>query len=248
MEIINPVNPEPYRVIPQGCIELMFFYRKSYMKVVNGHILNDKYSGGIIRGQQSSFIDMQATGDIGIFSVLFKPQGAMMFFSLPLKELTDQAISLHDIAGKETSMLEDQIENLNSTEERVLLIEKFLLKKLIEKEYYSFNRINGVIQKIVELNGEISVDDIGKVACLSNKQLERYFTKYIGMSPKQYLKIVRFQKVLKTKELNEDLSLTSLAHDCGYYDQAHFIKDFKLITGMTPKAFFQLGETHSDFF
>lgn len=248
MEILNPLNPEPYRVIPQGCIELMFFYRKSYLKIENGNTLNEKYSGGIIRGQQSSFIDLQATGDIGIFSVLFKPQGAMMFFSLPLKELTDQAISLHDIAGKETSILEDQIENLSSTGERVQIIEKFLLKKLLEKEYYSFNRINTVIQEIITLKGEISIDEMSKVACLSSKQLERYFSKYIGMTPKQYLKIVRFQKVLKTKELNEDLSLTSLAHDCGYFDQAHFIKDFKLITGMTPKGFFQMGETHSDFF
>lgn len=248
MEILNPQNPEPYRVIPQGSVELMFFYKKPYVKVSLDRKIDESYSKAVIRGQQNSFIDLKATGDIGIFSVLFKPQGAMMFFSLPLSELTNQSIALYDIAGKDGSLLEDQIENSCSMEERVQYLESFLLKKLLEKEYYDFKRINSVIQKIISLEGEISVDEMSREACLSNKQLERKFAKYIGMTPKQYLKIVRFQKSLKIKEINPHLSLTTLAHDCGYYDQAHFIKDFKLITGMTPKSFFNLGETHSDFF
>lgn len=248
MEIFNPENPEPYRVVPQGCVELMFFYRKPYLKVSDSKDNGSKFIKGVIRGQQSTFIDLKATGDIGIFSVLFRPHGAMMFFSLPLNELKDQAAALYDIAGKDSSIIEEQIENSKTTHERVQYIEKFLLKKLLEKEYYDFKRVNAVMQKIIYTKGELSVDDMSREACLSGKQLERKFSKYVGMSPKQYLKIVRFQKVLKTKELNPDLSLTSLAYDCGYFDQAHFIKDFKLITGMTPKAYFALGESHSDFF
>lgn len=248
MEILDPQNPEPYRVIPQGCIELMFFYKKPYVKVGLNGISTESYSKAVIRGQQSSFIDLKATGDIGIFSVLFKPQGAMMFFSLPLNELTNNSVSLNDIAGKDAFLLEDQIENAYTMRERVEYLESFLLKKLLEKEYYDFKRINSIIQKIVSLGGEISVDEMSREACLSNKQLERKFSKYVGMTPKQYLKIVRFQKSLKTKEMNPKLNLTTLAYDCGYYDQAHFIKDFKNITGMTPKSFFNLGDAHSDFF
>lgn len=248
LEILNPKNPEPYRVIPLGCVELMFFFKKPYVKISSDGNTSESYSRTVIRGQQSSFVDLRATGDIGIFSVIFRPHGAMMFFSLPLNKLTDQSIALSDIAGKEASTLSEQIENSESNIERVHYIERFLLKKLLEKEYYDFKRINSVIHKIISSKGEITVDEMSYEACLSNKQLERKFSKYVGMSPKQYLKIVRFQKVLKTKELNPDLSLTSLAYDCGYYDQAHFIKDFKLIAGMTPKSFFSLGDTHSDFF
>lgn len=248
MEIINPINPEPYRVIPQGCVELMFFYKKPYVKIGKNKKDIEKYESSVIRGQQSAFVDLQATGDIGIFSVLFKPHGAMMFFSLPLNQLKDQSVALSDIAGKEANILEEQILNSKSNQERIEYIEKFLLKKLIEKEYYDFKRINSVIHKIICSKGEITVDEMSHEACFSNKQLERKFSKYIGMSPKQYLKIVRFQKVLKTKELNPEFSLTTLAHECGYYDQAHFIKDFKIITGMTPKSFFSLGDVHSDFF
>lgn len=247
LEVINPNTIEPYRVIPHGCIELMFFFGDKYREVKNGN-LEGYHPQTIITGQQSSYFDLQATGKVGIFSVFFKPHGAKLFFSLPISELKDRSIALSDIAGRDSGQLEDEIMNSKNNCQRVNFVEKFLLKKLLEKEYEDFKRINSVVGRIIKTRGELTLEDMSFEACLSSKQLDRKFSRYVGMSPKQYLKIVRFQNVLKTKELNPEMSLTSLGFECGYYDQAHFIKDFKKITGMTPKSYFQLGDPHSDFF
>lgn len=75
--------------------------------------------------------------------------------------------------------------------------------------------------------------------CLGIKQFERTFSKYVGVNPKKFASIIRFQNVLQIKSKNNK-SMTQLAYNNGYYDQSHFIHDFKSLTGLTPKAFFDI--------
>jgi AraC-like DNA-binding protein len=97
--------------------------------------------------------------------------------------------------------------------------------------------------------GMVEIEELSSLACLSRKQFERIFLEYIGISPKQYLKIIRFQSSIFLKSKNEDISLTELAYESGYYDQSHFINEYRKMTGITPKQFFLDCQTiHSDFF
>lgn len=235
---------DPYRVIPQGCIEVMFFYKSPYLDVSTGCRLPHT----IITGQQSSYFELQALGDIGIFSVLFKPHGAKMFFKTPLNEVLNLSISLSDFAGTDASELEERIVLAANNSERVTIIEEFLIGRLQEKEYEEFKRINSVIDVIKERKGEVTVEQMSYISCLGPRQLGRVFQRIVGMTPKQYLKIVRFQHVLNTKQNNPSMSLTQLAFECGYYDQAHFVNDFKKITGYSPRNYFTMGEAFSDYF
>jgi AraC-like DNA-binding protein len=86
------------------------------------------------------------------------------------------------------------------------------------------------------------------MACISRKQFERVFAAKIGATPKQYLKVVRLQQALQLKSIDRNRNLTQLAYDCGYYDQSHFINEFKQQTGYTPKQYFDNNESYSDFF
>lgn len=235
---------EPYRVIPQGCVEVMFFYRAPYSDVRSGSPLPHT----IITGQQSSFFDLQALGNIGIFSVQFEPHGAKMFFKTPINEVMNLSVSLTDFAGSDAAELEERIVLAASNRERHEIMENYLLSRLIEKEYDDFKRINSVVSMIKEQRGEVSLEQMSYTSCLGKRQLGRVFQRIVGMTPKQYLKIVRFQHVLTTKQHNPDMNLTRLAFECGYYDQAHFVNDFKRITGYSPRKFFAMGEPFSDYF
>lgn len=236
--------PEPYRVVPQGCVELMFFYKTPYADCHTGSSLPH----AVILGQQSSYLDLQALGDVGIFSVLFKPHGAKVFFKTPLNEVTNLSVSLCDFSGKNSSELIERIVLARTNAERVQIIESYLLARIREKELEEFNRIEQVMNSVRELRGEISIDQMSYISCLGRRQLARVFQKVVGMTPKQYLKIVRFQHVLNTKQLNPKINLTHLAFECGYHDQAHFANDFKRISGESPKNYFSLCEAYSDFF
>ena len=94
----------------------------------------------------------------------------------------------------------------------------------------------------------ININLLASESCLSRKQFERSFSDIIGSSPKQFLKIIRFQNAIFQKSKHPELNLTELAHKCGYYDQAHMINDFKTLSGFTPRYFFSDCDPFSDYF
>jgi transcriptional regulator GlxA family with amidase domain len=116
-------------------------------------------------------------------------------------------------------------------------VEKFLLEKLVTPE--SIDRVaKSSVEVMLSLNGQLSVKELSEQLNISKRQLERKFSSIIGLSPKQLSKIIRLQATLKMLANHQFTSLTSVAYEGDYYDQAHFIKDFKEFTGLSPKKFY----------
>jgi transcriptional regulator GlxA family with amidase domain len=116
-------------------------------------------------------------------------------------------------------------------------MESFLLTRLNSQE-----GIDALSKSSVELllrtNGQMSIDDLAGKLSTNRRQLERRFSSAIGLSPKQLAKIIRLQTTLRLMEQKQFTSLTSLAYENGYFDQAHFVKDFREFTGMSPRQFY----------
>tara|TARA_B110000091_G_scaffold192989_1_gene217754 strand:- start:2026 stop:2403 length:378 start_codon:yes stop_codon:yes gene_type:complete len=111
------------------------------------------------------------------------------------------------------------------------------LKRLADKNTID-NIVKSTIETIFETNGQFSVNELSKQSNINRRQLTRKFSSTIGLSPKQLSKTIRIQNTLKTLLTKEFTSLTDLAYENEYFDQAHFIKDFKEFTGLTPKEFY----------
>ncbi|HKO81093.1 MAG TPA: helix-turn-helix domain-containing protein, partial [Chitinophagaceae bacterium] len=142
-----------------------------------------------------------------------------------------------DIFGKEGSRLEGNVIAATNNRERIKLIESFLLSRLVDPK--TINAITkDCIDVIFQSQGQIEVLELADKLKINRRSMERKFVAAIGMSPKQLSRVVRLQATLKMLDQKSYTSLTSLAYENGYYDQAHFIKDFKEFTGMSPKSFF----------
>ncbi|MCA1758849.1 MAG: helix-turn-helix domain-containing protein [Bacteroidales bacterium] len=153
------------------------------------------------------------------------------------------------IVNSEASELESRLSAAETFRERVTLAEKFLLTGLVNNyKPFEFKRINHCLLEINRSKGMVSPEELSALACLSRKQLERNFSAFVGTSPKQFLKTVRFQNALHTKFRQKSMSLIQLAFDCGYYDQSHMINDFKSLSGFTPGEYFSCCEPYSDYF
>jgi AraC-like DNA-binding protein len=127
--------------------------------------------------------------------------------------------------------------DLNHTSKRIQIIETFLLKKITDKRTID-NIVKSTVETIFNANGRFSVNEFSKSNNINRRQLARKFSSSIGISPKQLAKTIRIQSALKVL-LNEEIkSLTDLAYENEYFDQAHFIKEFKEFTGLKPKEFF----------
>jgi AraC-like DNA-binding protein len=173
----------------------------------------------------------------GIFAVRFLPEGFSAFATMAISNMDNRAVPIEELFGAEGVSLEKEILNALNTEDKINAIETFLLDRLITPESID-SIVKSSVETIMQLNGQLSVEELSQSMNVHRRQLERKFSSVIGLSPKQLSKIIRLQSVLKMLAKNQTTSLTEAAYKGNYHDQAHFIKDFKEFTGISPKNFF----------
>lgn len=234
----NPKEEAPGKqtIVPDGCMEMIFHYGDLYRQYTeNGNSIIQPRC--FVIGQLAQPLEIEPTGETGIFSVRFHPNGFLPFATIPIKEMENTAVSLEKLFGKDGQEIEERILDTVSTSERIKRIETFLLNRLTDTE--TVDRIvRSTVKTILTANGQLSVDELSKQSNINRRQLERKFSSAIGLSPKQLSKTIRLQATLKMLLNKQFTSLTALAYENEYYDQAHFIKDFKELTGFTPKEFY----------
>ena len=171
------------------------------------------------------------------------------FLQIPIYKLQNQTIAIENRDADFFPNLEDRILEARTFEGRVATVERYF-SSLLQHQLISADhqRIAHVVGLIKETKGNISIDTLASHACLSRKQFERKFSAFVGISPKQFLKIVRFQNAIFLAHDATELNLTDLAYDSGYYDQSHFINETKELTGQTPKKLFTKQKIVSDYF
>lgn len=234
------------RVVPNGYVELTFHFSDRLQMIKQQSDLQPRT---ILSGQKTGFFDVLPTGKTEMLSIQFFPHSAGLFFDLPLNELSNENIDLSEIIGNVSRDLEEQLCHLKTLQQRINRIEQFLLKQLSRKTEYEWKRMVHNIQLINDSNGGITPQLLADESCLSRKQHERMFKKMVGLTPKQYLKIIRFQYTLFAHQQHPLENLTSLAYRCGYYDQSHMNNEFKEFSGITPRQYFTDCETpYSDYF
>ena len=238
METDNPVDFLPkHRIYTYGSIVLVFHYRDpSVFQKRNEPAYIEPRS--VICGQQTSYYDLALAGKTGMIFIVFKPYGAGMFFKTPMNEIENNNVALEHIISAEALIIEDKLQTAKSNQQRIELIEDFLFN-MVRNNYKKHNQISKVFKAIDNSKGQIAIRTLSEIYCLGIKQFERKFSELVGLNPKHYLRIVRFQDVLQKKKDNGNRSYTWLAFECGYYDQSHFIHDFKIITDLSPKEFFE---------
>lgn len=245
---VTSATPEPYhyRIVPTGLAELMFYSGNLPKSSDCRKRITER---SIFSGQQKGFYDFTISGALSLFSIVFKPHGPMGFFDFPLAEIYDQNVPLVFLIKNKCSELEAKLYESDTFTEKVTHAEQFLSTRLHKsKENHEFERIKCSIEMIGQNTGKININDLASNICLSRKQFERIFAEYVGTSPKQFIRTVRFQRALFLKSRHPNVSLTALAYDCSYYDQAHMSNEFRQLSGMSPKEFFSECEPESDFF
>lgn len=224
------------RIFPDGCVELLFHFGDRFRKYRkdNSFEVQDR---SFVHGQLTEYIELESTGKTGIFGVRFHPNGLKPFIANDLMETTGRTVSVLDIWGKDGAELEDKILNAKSNEVRLKIVESFLIKRLNEAKG-SDRLTHHCVQTIIHHKGNLNIDQLSDDLCIGRRQLERRFVSDVGISPKMLSRIIRFQNTLQLIEQKKFNSLTMLAYESSFYDQSHFIKDFKEFTGLTPKMYF----------
>ena len=229
-------TPQKNTIVPDGCMKMIFHYGdlyKHHSESGNASFLPRCF----VIGQLTRPYVVEPTGETATFFVCFHPDGFLSFATFPIKDMENTAVTLEDLYGKDGLEIEDKILKANTTLERIDMIENFLFNRLADTKTID-HIVQSTVETILTANGQLSIHDLSKQNNTNRRQLERKFLSTIGLSPKQLTKTIRLQATLKILLTEKGASFTDLAHENEYYDQAHFIKEFKAFTGLTPKEFY----------
>jgi len=229
-------QPERQRIVPDGCMEMIFNDGDRYQQFLsNGDSILQPSS--FVFGQITDPLEIAPTGVTGILAVRFYPDGFAPFATIPIRDMDNRAVSLTELYGGAGEQLGSDVLIEKTNEARIAVIETFLLNRLNSQEAID-SLARSSVEMLFRTNGQTSIEDLTEQLNINRRQLERRFASVIGLSPKQLSRIIRLQNVLKLMERNQFTTLTALALENGYFDQAHFIKDFKEFTGMSPRQFY----------
>jgi len=231
--IIESKEARENRLLPDTAIVLAFRIRGS---VTDGEDNSHIVPASAITGLRKSPRLLNYAAHTANLLVFFKEGEAAAFFKEPLHELFSRSVSLDELIPRhQLEQIEEELHGAGDNRERVSIVERFLFSIL--KDQHADRLIDYSIQQIKMAKGDIRIKNMVSNLSLSLDPFEKRFRRVVGISPKQFADIIRFRNLIGQYSASESLTNTALAS--GYFDQAHFIKDFRSFTGLAPQQFFK---------
>ncbi len=179
-------------------------------------------------------VHLQLHGRIHSFNIMFQPAGLYQLFGVPAQELSDRDFDARSVLGPTIAAMEQQLGDLDTFAERIDLANSILLRRALAR--HTASDVGSIANLMVTGDGCIRVRDLAASAGLSTRQFERRFVDAVGVHPKLCARIIRFQAALDSKARRNSRSWADVAHQFGYSDQSHMIRDFRQFTGSSPAS------------
>ena len=209
-----------YPVLPDGCVDIVY----------SPKIARDLQ----LVGTMTRARNFALAADEPQFGVRFRAGMSQLFVPLPGPDTTDRSIALCDIWGAEGRRLTERVAETKSAQQFIQIMEGSLRRP------GEIGLAQNLCTWIVNRAGQVQMDDLAFQAGLSPRQLRRLFIEQVGVSPKHFCRIIRFRNSVSLMPQNGRTNWAEVALECGYYDQAHFINEFRTLSGYTPGEFLAL--------
>jgi len=216
------------RVLPDTCVELFINYTEKPIAIIDQKM----HRGSIITCRMSKPMDIQMRKGNGCLAICFHPGMAYQFFTVPMHALTDTTVPLSELWKHKVVEIEEKLAVAFDNDSRAEIAQHYLLRQLaFDKKDLQI----GLCLKQVQASGSLAaVSDLTNTVGISQRHLSRKFREYVGLPPKEYLRVSRFIQSLQYLKKYPAHSLTEIGYQSGYYDQSHFNRDYKAYTGHTP--------------
>ncbi len=199
------------------------------------------YPRAIVNGVNTTPMYRYGGHDFLALRVVFQPGGLFRLTGIPSGELTNTFVDAEAIWPKDIRLVSERLNSTNDLTAMLTIIESFLFG-LVRSVCKTPHAVDATSQLILQQQPWVSLDQLAVQSCLSIRQFIRKFEERIGLSPKQFDCIARFDKAYRMHNKYPALDWLSIALACGYYDHQHFAKDCKAITYLSPTTFFELEQ------
>jgi AraC-like DNA-binding protein len=222
-----------YKVLPGTGVVMGFQFTGKLYRLADGKETGLARAG--VTGISDTYRLFKNSPGIGTVLVHFRDGGAPVFFREPIHELFQSSVSLDNfLLRSELLRFEEQLCAAATPQDKIRTVEQFLLSRMnVVKPDMIVVR---ALDVIYQAKGNIKITELAQQLNISQSPLEKRFRSVVGASPKKFASIVRLKNIVRNNPSAP--SLTALAYDAGFYDQSHFIKQFKKFTGDTPEQYF----------
>jgi AraC-like DNA-binding protein len=216
-----------YKLVPDGCVDI-------FLDCVTDEGLF------ITTGAMTDALFLPFTGKVNFFGVRFFPAAITKLFPLSVKDVSQTMIPIQLVLGKTWNELSEKLFVAKTRTARIACMDAFLQATLIKQNKPTDSRLETALHCIYRHRGVLQMErDLTVIKAVTPQHLRRIFQEHIGTSPKRFARIVRFQHVLRELQTasaaGKKNDLNTLAYSFGYFDQAHFIHDFRSFFGESPK-------------
>lgn len=226
------------KFLPDASMELIIDLREHPKRLFHhDYSVRRAFRHSWLSGMQQDYLVIDSSPG-SMMGAHFRPGGAWPFFARPLSEFAGQVVELESVIGRESDLVRDQLLSAPSANVKLSILERWLLRvggdRLRPDPTVSF-----ALERLMSLPVRLLVRELADAVGVSHKHLIQRFDCRIGMTPKQLDRVLRFQRAVRTLagRRHGDVDWAALALDCGYYDQAHFINEFRQFSGITPTSY-----------
>ena len=220
----GPVGGAPQTIFPDGRMDVVIQLRNPFVRIHNdGQV--ERQPSALLVGQMRGYVKIAPSGRVHSFGIRFRPGGSEALLRVPAGETANSILPLGDVAGPFASDLRDVLE---SSSEPANAVDRYLATQL--RGVREQPVVDSALDVILQSAGTTPVHRLATHAGVSARHLERLFFARVGLGPKAFARIVRFQNVLRSSLPD----WAAIAADCGYTDQAHLIHEFREFSGQTP--------------
>lgn len=221
--------PREQKVIPDGFTEVILHTGAPYkIKLNDTWKVQEK---NLLAGQIDRHFMLKNTGVSSMTGIKFRPTGLTHLFDLSMDKLTNQVVNVSDLSIGSLNELISKASDTKDDELRIKLINKNLLTLKDLKEI-PLTPTDRAVDHVLKNHGMVTLAELSNIADVGERQLENLFKKWVGISPKRFAQIIRFNYIFHLVENHEGWS--EIAYEAAYYDQSHFIKNFRNFTGENP--------------
>lgn len=198
---------------------------------------NKQLPGLFLYGQSTTHVETSLKGQFSTIGTVFYPHVLKTVFGFDADELTDTCLDLDELAREQGHHLTGLLSECRSNTEKIDILSSYLLFLARKNSDRADNRMEYALSQILQSKGNISLKELNDKLCLSERSVERKFKQYVGISPKLFARICRFQASLSQIRNNQFSKLSDIAYDNEYADQSHLIRSFKEFAGVSPNKY-----------
>lgn len=226
------------RVLPTGTVEIVINLQEDALWLFDRQHTDQRqrYCGSLVCGAYSEYFVIDTAQQSSIIGVSFKPGGAFPFLGLPAGELHNTHVSLDALWGTTACDMRDQLLAAETPAMKFHVFEQFLLAR-VSRPLVRHPAVAFALREFRNMPHTRTIADVTEQIGLSSRRFIQAFNDEVGLTPKLFCRVRRFQEAVRLIGSGQPVNWSEIAWSCGYYDQAHFIHDFRAFSGLNPSAY-----------